>query len=959
MKNKKDNSLEIRSCRMAADELLQNQNESRPLVDKNTNISEIKQSGENLPESENIYFQIFNAVPEAIFIQKKDGTFLDVNNGATKMYGYSREEFIGRNPGFIAAPGKNNLAQIEIIIERVVKTGKTEQFEFWGSRKNGEVFPQEMNCNVGKYFGEDIIITTAHDISVIKQSEKVLMESEEKHRMLLNLDTDAFFRGDVQGNFNACNYIAVELTGYPRDELLKMNMKDLFPAEIPDNNSLRFDLLRQVELIKSERKIIRKNGSSIFVDMTSTLMPDGSFQSFFRDITERKSTEDALKKSTARLNRAELTSKAGNWEFHLDTGKVLASEGAIKLYGFSGEDSSIQEIQKIPLPEYRRLLDNSLHQLIVNGEPYNVEFKIKRLGTDEILDIHSLAEYDKKKNIVFGVIQDISERKRAEKIQKVLYNISGAVNTTNDISGFISFIKNELGTLLDTTNFLIAFYDETTDMLSAPYYSDENDDIGTWPASNSLTGYVIQTNKPLLVKKDDLFKKDWLQKHSLVGTNSEVWLGVPLREEGKVTGAFVVQSYSDPNAYNANDVEMLEFISDQISVSLQRKKAEQAVIAAKEKAEESDRLKTAFLANMSHEIRTPMNGILGFAELLDDDTLTQESRREFISIISSSSKQLLTVINDIIDISKIESGQLVISNVRFNLNELLHKVLMTFENVKTNAGKSQLNLLLEKGFSDRDSNITCDDVRLSQVLNNLLGNALKFTSSGFIKCGYRHENGNLLFYVEDTGKGIPEDKQQFIFERFRQVEESNTRQFGGTGLGLSISKGLVELMGGTLWVNSDKNKGSTFYFTLPGNVMATAQVPVQMQQIPKPEGRFNGLTILIAEDILSNFNLLQIMLQKTGATLLYAEDGAQAVKICRDHDDIDLVLMDIQMPEMNGFEATREIRKFLPDLPIIALTAYAFEEDKIRVLDAGCNDFIAKPIDKEGLISKLSEFLLK
>ena len=959
MKNKKDNSPKNSSSQKAAEEFLQNQNEFKLLVVENTGISENKQADKKRQESESNYFQLFNSLAEAIFIQKEDGTFVDLNNGAVKMYGYSREELIGHNTEFISAPGENNKPQIEKIIKRVAETGKTEQFEFFGRRKNGKVFPQEVICIIGKYFGKDVIITTARDISERKQVEKVKKDSEKKYGILFDLEAVAFFETDADGNIITVNNKAIYLTGFSRDEFLKMNIKDLFSEDIPDKNSIRYDLLKLGENIKSERKITRKNGNSISVEMNSTLMTDGSYRSFFTDITERKITQDALKKSTARLNRAELTSKTGNWEFHLNSGKILASEGAIKLYGLGEDEVSIQEIQNIPLSEYRPLLDNALKNLIEKGEPYNIEFKIKKINTDEFLDIHSLAEYDKNKNIVFGVIQDITERKRAEKIQKVLYNISGAVNTTNDIEGFISFIKNELGTLLDTTNFLIAFYDEKTDMLAAPYYSDENDNIRTWVASNSLTGYVIKTNKPLLVKKNDFFKKDWLRKHPQVGTNSEVWLGVPLREKGMVTGAFVLQSYNNPNAYNDKDVEMLEFISDQISISLQRKKAEQAIKAAKEKAEESDRLKTAFLANMSHEIRTPMNGILGFAELLDDDTLTQERRREFISIISSSSKQLLTVINDIIDISKIESGQLIISNVRFNLNELLHKALMTFDNVKTNAGKSYLNLLLEKGFSDRDSIIICDDVRLSQVLNNLLGNALKFTSSGFIKFGYRFENGNLLFYVEDTGKGIPEDKQHFIFERFRQIEESNTRQFGGTGLGLSISKGLVELMGGTLWVKSDKNKGSTFYFTLPGNVITYSQVSAQVKKWSKLEGGFKGITILIAEDILSNFNLIEIMLQKTEVTLLYAENGVQAVNMCREHNEIDLVLMDIQMPEMNGYEATHEIRKFRPDLPIIALTAYAFEEDKIRVLNAGCNGFIAKPIDKEGMITKLSEFLLK
>jgi PAS domain S-box-containing protein len=682
-------------------------------------------------------------------------------------------------------------------------------------------------------------------------------------------------------------------------------------------------------------------------------------QGVFRDITERRLAEEALQQSKARLDRGELVSKTGNWEIHLDSGVIIASEGARKLYGFDSGQAMLQDVQKVVLPEYRPKLDNALQMLIENNEPYHVEYRIKRKSSNEIIDVYSIAEYDSEKKIVFGVIQDITVQKRAEQIQKVLYNIAGAVSTTSDLEGLMSFIQAELGILLDTKNFYVAFYDEATDMLTSAYCMDENDEIDTWSAKDSLTGYVVKNDKPLLVKNDDMLKQEWLHDHYQIGTNSAVWLGVPLREEGKVTGAFVVQSYSDPNAYDENDVEMLEFISDQISISIHRKKAEQAIKAAKEKAEESDRLKTAFLANMSHEIRTPMNGILGFAELLDDDTLSQDRRREFTSIISSSSKQLLTVINDIIDISKIESGQLVISNVQFNLNKLMREVLTTFDSLKITAGKSHIQIDLECGFGDNECNIFCDDMRLSQVLNNLLGNALKFTSSGLVKFGYRRQDDNLLFFVQDTGKGIHQDKQRFIFERFRQAEESTTRRFGGTGLGLSISKGLVELMGGNIWVISEEDKGSTFYFSLPVIFQTSKVISESTRKSAKLENGFNGKTILIAEDIQSNFHMLQIMLEKLNAVLLYAEDGEQAVEICRNYDNIDLVLMDIQMPVMNGYDATRAIRNFRPQLPIIALTAFAYEEDRIRCLDAGCNDFISKPIEKYGLIALMSKFLIK
>jgi PAS domain S-box-containing protein len=1322
---------------MNANRFRMKKNNDNLLDDNSENMAD-----KTLNESEKSYFGLFNTVTEAIYIQDETGIFLDVNNGATKMYGYSREEFIGQTPEFVSAPGKNDLKKVINVIERVAATGYPETFEFWGLRKNGEIFPKEVVCNKGIYFGKDVIISTARDITELKQADEAVRNSEEKYRLLLEMAVDAFFQGDANGNFIEANNKAVDLTGYSREELLKMNMRDLFSKETLQKESLQYDQLKQGKTLIIEREVLQKNGKSLSVEMHSKIMPDGSYQSFFRDITERKlaenalreseksyiglfnsvteaiyihdkegtfidinegalkmygytreeligrnpefvsapgmndleevakiikgvadtgqheqfefwglrkngeifpkeivcnkgmyfgydviittarditrrkkieeelnkerillktfidnipisffikdresrkilsnhadqansqktaeeligktdfevfstqeaegfvnddkfvmendttihgkeetilnrndgsikymsttkmplknesgeiigiigfsiditerkkieealresekrfralfenspdaiiladidsgiiidantaasrmltrtveeirgmhqadihpsrsnkyskesfrfqvdkllerneyhplenfilqsdgteipveilaslisingkpvlqgvfrditerkRTEEALQQSKARLDRGELVSKTGNWELYLDSGTILASEGARKLYGWDRLQANIEDVKNAAIPEYRPLLDNTLLNLIEKSEPYNVEYKINKIGTKEYVDINSIAEYDREKNVVFGVIQDITERKRSEQIQKVLYNISGAVNTSNDIEAFMSIIQTELGTLLDTTNFYVASFDETTDMLTSLYCMDENDDVNTWPAKDSLTGYVVMNNKPLLIKNNDISKHEWLKDHYQIGTNSEVWLGVPLREEGKVTGAFVVQSYTNPNAYDEKDVEMLEFISDQISISIHRKKVEQAIIAAKEKAEESDRLKTAFLANMSHEIRTPMNGILGFAELLDDNTLSPERRREFTSIISSSSKQLLTVINDIIDISKIESGQLIISNVKFNLNKLMHEVHTTFENLKSTSGKSHIKLVLEKGFSDDESNIFCDDMRLSQILNNLLGNALKFTSSGFVKFGYNRQDDNLLFFVEDTGKGIDKDKQQFVFERFRQVEESNTRRFGGTGLGLSISKGLVELMDGSIWVVSEEDKGSIFYFTLPLIIQSPLEISIDKKKLAKPENGFYGKTILIAEDIQSNFHMIQIMLEKMNAVLLYAEDGSQAVDICRNETNIDLVLMDIQMPVMNGYDATREIRNFRPQLPIIALTAFAYEEDKIRCIDAGCNDFISKPIEKYELITLMSKYLIK
>jgi PAS domain S-box-containing protein len=246
----------------------------------------------------------------------------------------------------------------------------------------------------------------------------------------------------------------------------------------------------------------------------------------------------------------------------------------------------------------------------------------------------------------------------------------------------------------------------------------------------------------------------------------------------------------------------------------ERKNFETSLRIAKEMAEESDRLKTAFLANMSHEIRTPMNGILGFSELLNDDSLDHTERQKFVNVISENSRHLLGVINDIIDISKIDCNQLSINRVPFNLNRLMDEVLMTYQNEKTIKNKDQLDIVMNKSLSDNNCFIISDDIRLRQILYNLIGNALKFTNKGFIKFEYLLKDNKLQFMVQDTGKGISHEKQSIVFERFRQEEETYTRYFGGSGLGLSISKGLAELLGGRLWLESENGKGATFFFTI-------------------------------------------------------------------------------------------------------------------------------------------------
>jgi PAS domain S-box-containing protein len=382
----------------------------------------------------------------------------------------------------------------------------------------------------------------------------------------------------------------------------------------------------------------------------------------------------------------------------------------------------------------------------------------------------------------------------------------------------------------------------------------------------------------------------------------------------------------------------------------------QRLILAKEKAEESDRLKTAFLANMSHEIRTPMNAIIGFSDLLSEEDLSQEDKNDFISKIKIAGQSLMTLINDIIDIAKIEAGQLKISESACDINQILTDLLGTFEEMKNASGKKgiSLNLILPEE-KNRIIALT-DPMRLQQIFSNLLSNALKFTEFGSIEFGYNNQNNTLSFYVKDSGIGILRSKQKLLFQRFSQLDPSTTRKYGGTGLGLAISKNLVDLLGGSIGMESNPGKGSLFYFTLPFKPVQP-QPPVQITKIDLQNINWEGKTILIAEDMMQNYLLLEALLKRSSVRLLHALNGQIAVDIVRSEPDIDLILMDIQLPLKTGYEALKEILEIRPDIPVMSYTAFALPHEREKSLNAGFVDFIPKPIKAETLIPMLDKYL--
>lgn len=387
---------------------------------------------------------------------------------------------------------------------------------------------------------------------------------------------------------------------------------------------------------------------------------------------------------------------------------------------------------------------------------------------------------------------------------------------------------------------------------------------------------------------------------------------------------------------------------------IERQKYQEELIKAKEKAEESDKLKSAFLANMSHEIRTPMNGIIGFSELFIQDDISPEKRRSYANIVIESGKQLLTIVDDILDISKIEVGQITLYNQPVTVNDIITE-LFSFYSPK--AKDQNLSLFPYKDLSDVQSVILTDKQRLVQVLNNLLSNAFKFTNKGHISFGYAAKGDYLEFFVQDTGAGIPEHMHQLIFERFRQVEDHTIQRFRGTGLGLSISQKLVELLGGKIYLESEENVGTKFYFTIPYTGTIKQEHPGNGQKELVTNPITANKTILLAEDEEINFLFLFELLSKQEIKILHAQNGLEAVELCKKHLEIDLVLMDVKMPEMDGLQATREIRLTRPDLPIIIQSAYAMDSDREAAFLAGATGFVSKPINKNILCEQIQKLL--
>ena len=892
-------------------------------------ITKRKQIEEALRQNEEKLQDIFNLANSGILMVDKNGHFLLYNDWCCDMLGYTREEFGKLTNLEITHPddikktqrslnevieGKRKKHQIE---KRYLKKDKSF---FWGEISVSAI--TDKNNNVTNAIG---IIT---DISERKKIEEKLIANDAfliQTQIIANLGSysldfstgkwtsspvlDSIFGIDANFEKTTENWITIVHPEW------KKTIMDYFDNEIIDQKN---DFNKEYKIVRindKEERWVHGMGKIIYSEQNESLHLIGSIQ----DITEKKIIEDSLRESEEKY-RSLVENSPDAVVIYIEGKIVFVNEEGIRMIAAKSKNEIIGKpvLEFIHPDSIESVIQRMIDVVKDSNASDIVEEKFIDLhGTPIDVEIKAIPTNYEHKEAVQVIIHDITERKRT---QEKIKQLSQAVEQ----SPVTIVITNTEGNI--------------------EYVN---------PKFSGTTGYTfdeVAGKNPRVLKSGHTSPNEYRELWQTLSVGSE-WHGE--FHNMKKNGELYWESASISPIINTQG-KITHYIAIKEDIT-DRKKAEEELIKAKEKAEESDRLKLAFLANMSHEIRTPMNGILGFTELLKSPNLAGEEQQEYIKIIEKSGIRMLNIINDIISISKVESGQVDIVLSETNINEQI-EYLYTF--FKPEAKQKGIQLSINNPLSENETIINTDREKIYAILTNLVKNALKFTYTGSIEFGYAKKGNHLEFFVKDTGLGIPSSQQKIIFERFRQANDTISRSHEGSGLGLAISKAYVEMLGGKIWVESKEGKGSSFYFTIPFDKKLESKDKIISKKDvgkQKTENEIKDLKVLIVEDDSISKLLITIAVKPFSKEILKVSTGFEAIEACRNNPDIDLVMMDINMPEMGGYEATERIREFNKNLVIIAQTANGMQSDRDEAIAAGCTDYISKPVN----IAALSELIHK
>jgi PAS domain S-box-containing protein len=906
------------------------------------------------------FYTFFQSSPDLLFVFDREGTIIEANDTAVQKLQYLPDELPGKSIYLLHPPEFRK--EVEFYLKEILESRRS-YCPVPLISKSGDLIYVETSIFQGIWNGERAIFSMSKDVTKRRNAEESAKKNEERYRILFENITDAVFVHEftdkgLPGKFLEVNGIACERLGYTREELLNMS-----PADIDDPAS--YALVPSVmERLAIDKHIVwdgfhvTKKGLKIPVEISNHLFSLEGKQVILatvRDITDRRKSEELLKKSEEKYRK--IFENVQDIFYQADiNGRIVEISPSIERYsGYKPEELIGMKVEEVYLDPGDR--EELMKVLALKGEveDYIVSLKTK-VGklVFASANIHLLPGPGGEPIGIEGSLRDVSERIIAEeKIkenEKLLRKQNEEYASLNQElrwrNEHILMINKELQQASDI------FMNIRTGLHI--YHLEEPDDdktlrmIGTNPAAEKLTGLqakdllgnTLDENFPGLREKGIPQAYANVVRTKLAQQFDELIYG----DDRVLNGAFTFNAFPLPD--NCVGVSF-ENITEQYKARKVILESNQQLKEAKEKAEESDRLKSAFLANMSHEIRTPMNGIMGFSMMIADPQLPKETRDSYLRIINTSCEQLLHIVNDIIDISKIEAGQIELNESAFNIKNLLDELVTFYSSTARERG---VKLETEYAKCNIDSNtwIISDRTKLRQIFDNLFSNAVKFTPSGRITLRCELLDGFILFELEDTGIGIEPELQNVIFERFRQVESNYTKTYGGTGLGLAITKAYVEKLGGKISVRSELGKGSVFSFKLP--CKSGTDLNVQKDQVLRFRPLDLGMTILVVEDEEINWLYLNEIL-KHRVKVLRAVNGSEAIELVKQTPGIDIILMDIKLPDINGLELTRIIKSMNSRVKIIAQTAYALSGDRESVIAAGCSGYISKPVNRDELLN--------
>ncbi len=905
-----------------------------------TDISQLKEATKSLVKAKNTaeasetkFRNIMEQIDEMIFLCDLNGKITYTSPASLRIFGYSPAEMQGNH--FHDYLPKPEIEKALNAFGSAIATGKpATNLQFIMKRKAGSTFYGELSGRKYEIPGFTGAIGVIRDISQRKQAEEALHKSEEKFRYVLNNSVATIYNLNLKtASYDYLSPAVEDMYGYNAEEFIKEGLAlsakcihpdDLFKIKDHVNKLINRKLEDFERTLEYRFKHPRKGYRWISENRTVIYDQQGKPESLIGnaiDITIRKEAEAKLRESEELSRKLIATVPDIIIRTNLNGEIVFVNDAISKAFPFLNKED---------------VLGHNMMDFIADKDKEIVA------GNTRLMFEQALGLKEYQMHVGDGVLFEIS--------------VNGDVlrNAKNEPTGMVFVLRNvterkksereliKLSTAVEQSPAVVVI----TDLDGNIEYAN--------PKFSELTGYqteeVFKQNARIM--KSGHFSPDTYVDLWETITKGDEWHG-EFHNKKKNGELFWEKASISPIRNKEGKIINYIKVSEDIS---EMKQKEQELRDALEKAKESDRLKSAFLSNMSHEIRTPMNGILGFTQLLKEPQLTGDEQESYINIIEKSGQRMLNTINDIIDISRIESGQEEVVSTEFNVNKILND---QFEFFQPEAKKKGIELTSHTSLTAAEANILSDKHKLEGILINLIKNAIKFTDHGTINfgCTISHDHKKLDFYVRDTGIGIPANRINAIFNRFEQADIEDSRVYEGSGLGLAISKAYAEMLGGSIQVESKEGKGTVFQFTIDYHRQHIEKKHLKPTLAKNPSPAFQNINILIAEDEETSIMLFKTIFKKEMDKITAVPNGRKCINFLKQHPETDIILLDIKMPDMNGCQAAKSIRDFNKDVIIIAQTAYGMFDDRKKVLEAGCNEYITKPIKKEELFEMMQQLI--